>query len=273
MLDSRPSLRVRARRLGGLVLPLLAALAAAPVAADWLVYLGGGVQETSGGWEERDGEVLFHAPSGMLLSIPAEDVDLPASAVISWQMRGRGRPPARPPLPPEPGPGTAPGRECVPARLVSLLGAETLEVARSGEREIVHVACLDAPEVGHKFPQLGFFGRAALSAIELEVRAGDAVCLAEHEPPLRDGEGHRVLHVALGDGRDYAAEVIAGGLGMLRSGPCDRAAYYRDLEDRALAAERGLWGRISAEASFAAVSNSLARAAGPPPRRTRSGGG
>lgn len=250
-----------------------AVLAAGPAAADWLVYLGGGVQETDGGWWERDGDVLFRAPGGMLLSVPAEDVDLPASAIVSWQASGRRRPPARPPLPPE-GASTAPSAEgCVTADLVALRGSETLEVSRDGATEIVHVACLDMPEVGHRFPHLGFFGRAALSAVELEVRPGETVCLTEHDPVLRDGEGHRVLHVALADGRDYGAEAIAGGLGMLRSGPCDRAAAYRQLEERALADLRGLWGAISAEAALAVLSDSLARAAGPPAHRPRGRGG
>ncbi|MEZ5332668.1 MAG: hypothetical protein R2991_11580 [Thermoanaerobaculia bacterium] len=253
-------------------LSLAAALGGGPAAADWLLYLGGGIQETEGGWEERDGQVVFRAPSGTLLSIPVEDVDLPASAVVSWQMRGRRVAPARPDVPPETSPAP-PAGECTPVRLVRLLGSETLEVATGQETEIVHVACLDVPEVGHEFPQLGFFGRAALSAIELEVHAGEALCLSEHRPPLRDGEGHRVLFVSLADGRDYGAEVIAGGLGMLRYGPCERAGFYRGLEDRALADPRGLWGAVSAQAALAVVSNSLARAAGPPPRRTRSRGG
>jgi endonuclease YncB( thermonuclease family) len=250
-----------------------AILASGSAAADWLVYLGGGLQETDGAWRERDGAVLFNAPSGMLLSVPAEDVDLPASAVISWQASGRRRPPARAPLPPEGDDATPSTDGCLPVRLLGLRGAETLEVAQGAGAETVHVACLDAPEISHELPELGFFGRAALSAIELELRVGEAVCLQEHAPPLRDGEGHRVLYVSLADGRDYAAEVIAGGLGMVRSGPCSRASYYRGLEERALSEERGLWGRVTAEAAFTALSSTLAKAAGPPPRRPRARGG
>jgi len=260
-------------RRPAMILCAAATLGVAPATADWLVYLQGGIQETDGGWWEKDGDVLFHAPGGMLLSVPADDVDLPASAVISWQASGRARPPARPPLTADGGTGAPSAAGCAPARLVALRGSETLEVVHEGGAELVHVACLDAPEVGHELPQLGFFGRAALSAIELELRPGQAVCLGEHAPALRDGEGHRVLHVFLAGERDYAAEAIAGGVGMLRSGPCDHASFYRDLEDRALADLRGLWGPVSAEASLAAVSSSVARASGPPPRRPRARGG
>ena len=75
-----------------LVLPI--ALAAAPPAAgDWLVFLGGGLQETRGRWEVRDGLVRFHSPGGTFLSARAEDVDLAASAFLTWQVGDRRKSP------------------------------------------------------------------------------------------------------------------------------------------------------------------------------------
>lgn len=238
---------------------------------EWLVYIGGGLEAVEGGWTERGGQVIFTRRGGTLVSVPFDEVDLPASAFITWQLGGRRQPPPRPPLPtpPEAAVDSAP---CDDARLVRLLGGESLEVAVGERLEIVHLACLDAPETRHQFPELGWFGRAALSAVELELPVGSSLCLRELSPPQRDGEGHRIVHVALADGRDYAAEMIAGGLALLRPGPCNRAADYRRFEDQAIRRQRGLWGPGGQRAAFAAVGLSAAVSAGPAPRR-RPGGG
>jgi hypothetical protein len=63
-----------------LLLVVLLTASAAPAAADWIVFLGGGIQEIRGPWELRGRQVLFHTPAGTLLSARAEDVDLPARA-------------------------------------------------------------------------------------------------------------------------------------------------------------------------------------------------
>jgi endonuclease YncB( thermonuclease family) len=164
---------------------------------------------------------------------------------------------------------------CVKATVLAMVGSETFEVTTGTEHESVHIACLDAPETRHRFAELGWFGRATLSAMQTEVRQGDEVCLSEHSPPQRDLEGHRIVYVTLADGKDYAAGVIGSGLGLLRPGPCGRAVAYRTLEDRAIAQGRGLWGPRAERAAFAAAGNSIAIGAGgggaPPPRRV--GGG
>ena len=244
-------------------------------ADEWLVYLGGGLEPIEDGWEQRRGQVLFRKTGGTLVSIPYADVDLATSAFISWQLSGRTEIPPRGPLP-EPAPsGSGANRPCVAAKVVGLIDSETLEISIGRERETVHVACLDAPDTRHKFSELGWFGRAALSALQIDVHGGDEICVTEQLPPQRDREGHRVVFLTLADGKDYAALAIAGGLGLLRLGPCARAAGYRKLEDQAIAGERGLWGPSGTKAAFAAANNSIAIGAGdvgaPPPRRV--GGG
>ena len=270
--ESAVGLRSIRRALG--LAALAAALATGAAASDeWLVYIGAGLEAIDGGWEERRGQVLFRLRGGTLVSVPYADVDLPASAIVTWQLGGRRRVPPRAALPessPAP-PGEAP--PCVPARVVSLRTGETLEVSDGKRREIIHLACLDAPETQHKYPELGWFGRATLSAIELEVPPGAHVCLTEQTPPQRDREGHRVVLVTLADGRDYTAQVIAGGLGLLRPVGCVRAAYYRKLEDRAIAGQRGLWGGMSTRAAFKAANLAVAVGGGPPPPRRSGGGG
>ena len=265
-------------------LPILAVAAvlcaAVPAAADdWLVYLGGGLEPIEGGWDQRHGQVVYHKVGGTLVSVPFSEVDLPTSAFVTWQLNGRTEPPPRSPVP-ESGPTTAQGNEeeCAKGKMVALRDSETLSVLLEGaaEPETVHVSCLDAPDTRHRFAELGWFGRAALSAIKLEVQTGQEVCLTEHTPPQRDKEGHRVVYVTLAGGQDYAASVIAAGLGLLRLGPCARADRYRDLETRAIATQRGLWGRRSERAAIAAAGNTIAIAGAPgggaaPPRRI--GGG
>ncbi len=245
-------------RLGPALLAIL--FAGAGVADEWLVYVGGGLEPVEGGWAERKGQVVFTQRGGTLVSVAYPDVDLAASAFITWQLNGRRRVPPRAVLPRLPGePESAPSRPdagaapCEPGRILALRGPETLVVAAGERQETVHVACLDAPETEHKFPELGWFGRATLSAVRLDVRAGDAICVTELDPAQRDGEGHRIVYLTLEDGRDYTAMLIGEGLGMLRSGSCDRSAAYRRLEDRAIAELRGLWGPMSQPAAMAAI--------------------
>jgi endonuclease YncB( thermonuclease family) len=260
------------------VATLIVLLAPPPPATadDWLVYMGGGLEPIQGGWDQRQGRVIFKKVGGTLVSVPFSEVDLAASAFITWQLNGGTEPPPRGPVPE----GSSEERReaaaaCREARVLRLVDAETLEVATETGRETIHTACLDAPDTRHRFAEIGWYGRATLQAVQLEVREGARVCLAEHSPPQRDRDDHRVLFVQMSDGRDYAAEVIGAGLGLLRVGPCSRGVEYRQLEDAAIAARRGLWGPQGARAAFTAASNSIAIGAGgggaPPPRRI--GGG
>jgi endonuclease YncB( thermonuclease family) len=268
-----------AARLIALALPAIL-FAGSAVADDWLVYVGGGLEPVEDGWAERRGQVVFTQRGGTLVSVAYPDVDLAASAFITWQLNGRRQVPPRAVLPREPGaPATGQPRPeersatCEPARILGLRGTETLVVAGGETQETVHVACLDAPETGHKFPELGWFGRTTLSAVQLDVRAGQSICLAELDPPQSDNEGHRIVYVTLADGDDYAAKLIGDGLGMLRSGSCSRAADYRHLEDRAIAELRGLWGPMGQPAAMAAIRQADAVGGGPAPPRARATGG
>ncbi len=259
---------------------ILAALAtaAAPAGADWLVYVGGDLQETKGAWATGTREVVFYAPGGVMQSIAAEDVDLPTSAFITWQVGGRRQVPAlapQPPAPAEPGAPAPAEAPCLPVRVVGIPTAETFDLAVDGRPETVHLACLDAPEPQYDLADLAWFGQAAGEAVGGLVRAAKGVCLTEEEPPRRDGQGHRIVFLATADGRDLGAEVIARGLGLVRAGACSRGEGYRTLEKEARGEERGHWGRTSTNAAFAAVTHGLAGSAGAPalPRRARGGGG
>ncbi len=259
------------------VLMLTMALPAPPPAAadQWLVYIGGGLESIADkGWKERRGQVLFTQRNGTLVSVPFDQVDLATSAFVTFQLNGRRLMPPRTAVPSsatvtdpsEPAP-------CLEARVVALRGSETLEVRIGDQNETVHLACLDAPETDHRFPQLAWFGRAAHSWMQIEIREGTELCLVEHTPSLRDGAGHRIVYVSSTRGRDYTAAAIGGGYGVLRAGDCSRAAQYSLLEGDAIAEERGLWGHRAESAAVAAVSSGVATSAGPPPRRPRRSGG
>jgi len=259
------------RRTLALLVVVVGLSASVVVADEWLVYIGGGLEPIEGGWTERQNRVLFTNVGGTLMSVSYEDVDLPASTFITWQLGGRRQVPPRASfeeLPPSSEAVSPP--PCEDARLIRLFSPESLEVATGEEREIVHVACLDTPESNHLFPALGWFGRAAMSAVETAVREGARVCLTEETPPRRDGKGHRVVYVSLEDGRDFATLVVASGFGLLRPSECRRGAHYRSAEDQAISRQVGLWGRSGAPPAFDAAR--LGAASVPPGSRGASGG-
>ncbi len=246
---------------------------AAPAAANWVVFARGGMQEIRGVIEVRGRQVLFHSPAGTLLSARLEDVDVPASAFLAWQVGdGRGLPsgpPAR---------GAAPGTQsgvapqappCAAARVASVVNAETLKIELGGKLEVVHLGCVDGPDLRHKFAELDWYGWVAMAAIETLAPAGASVCVSEDTPPRRDVEGHRVVYVRTAAGADLGAEVIGRGLGVVRSEACARLQGYRELERRARLESRGHWGPDSNEPSISIALNAMEMAggAGPPPPR------
>jgi endonuclease YncB( thermonuclease family) len=250
--------------------PLVALLlvAVSPTAADWIVFVNGGIQETAGPLKVRGNQVTFYSRQGTLLSVRAEDVDLPTSAFISWQigdLRG-GRRAAPAPAPSAKGAAGPKGAAtpCAPARVTRVIAAETLEVALAGKTEAVHAACLDAPETKHKFPQLAWYGSTAYGAVGGLVRVGDRVCLTEDTPPQRDKLGHRVVYVTLDNGRDLSAEVITRGFGLLHRAACGRGPAYQALETAARIAEQGHWGPAANEVAMFIVAQGATFGGGPP---------
>jgi endonuclease YncB( thermonuclease family) len=239
---------------------LAAALAAAGVArGDWLVFFGGSVVETSGSWEVRGREVRFTTPAGTLQSVRAAEVDLATSAFLSWQIGdrraiGAGRPPVGSEL--APARDAAPAGEappCAPARVVAAHSAETVEIERGGRREIVHLACLDAPEAAHRLPELAHFGASADLFVAELAPPGAEVCVGDESPPLADREGHRIVYLRLADGRDLGQTLVAGGLALARGGACTKREAYLAGETAALAAEAGLWSQTAHDLSLAVV--------------------
>jgi len=262
------------RRCLLLALGLALALSAA-AAAEYLVYLGGGVQRIDGPWQVRGAQVLFHSTNGNLLSVKIEDVDLPASEFLSWQLQdGRRRTEPSPLLGAQRGrrdwpgiPGFVPqGTPCSAARVVQVVSAETLSVTVDGRSETIHAACLSAPQTQHAFPVLAYFGKEAASAVASLLHPGDGVCLVEEQPPQRDTLGHRRLYVELAEGPDLTAEVIGRGLGLVRTGPCGRLARYQALAEQARAEERGHWGPAGTSAALAVLASGPVLNAGPPLR-------
>ncbi|MGH9360514.1 MAG: thermonuclease family protein [Thermoanaerobaculia bacterium] len=252
-------------RLLLVLVPILAS-PAAPAAADWIVFLGGGIQEISGSWEVKGNQVRFHSPSGTLLSVRADDVDLPASAFLSWQVGERRHLPAAAPCSRLPSAAATEETPCVPARIVRVLGPETLELAIDGNAETVHLDCLDAPDTRHRFPQLAWYGMQTAGTVGTLVRAGQSVCWSEAKPSPRDAQGHRIVFVRLENGRDLGAELIGRGLALAGRYACLRGPSYQALEDQARGRERGHWGPSGNDVSVAIVAQSASLAGGPPAR-------
>ena len=261
-------------RTGSPLLGLLL-LAAAPAAADWLVFQRGGLQETRGGWQVEGGQVRFHGPTGTFLAVRADEVDLAASAFLSWQVGDRrairaDRPPAGAELG-APAAATSPraAGPCSAVRLAAVLSAETLEVEAGGRRETVHVAGVDAPEPGNPSRELAWLGQETLTAVELLLPPGASLCLDENAPPLVDRAGHRVVYVRLPNGRDLGEELLTRGLALARGGGAARRERYEGLERFALAHGVGHWGEVGHDLSLAVVANATEIGGAPaaPPRR------
>ena len=188
-----------------LMLPALCGVAR-PAGADWIVFVGGGIREIRGPIDVRGRQVRFHDVSGTLMSIAADDVDVAASAFLSAQV---GRSSAHAPdVGTDSATGGRPGAPCVPVRLGRIASAETYELVVDGKSESVHLACIDAPESRHRFPDLAFFGHEATARVEQLLAASPSLCLVEDDPPRRDGAGHRVVYLRTGDGRDLGAEIV-----------------------------------------------------------------
>lgn len=66
-----------------------AVLLAAPAAADWLKTREGALVETRGGWKVKGSTVVFTAANGTLSSLRLSEVDLDASAVVTFESRER----------------------------------------------------------------------------------------------------------------------------------------------------------------------------------------
>ncbi len=79
---------------------LLAAWAALPAAADWLVTADGQKVETAGPWKVQGKLVVFKRPNGTLSSIRLAEVDLEASRQATEEA-ARPAPPPPPPPPPK----------------------------------------------------------------------------------------------------------------------------------------------------------------------------
>lgn len=259
---------MRHRRLALVLCVATAAVAPTPAAAEWIVFVGGGIREIRGPLDVRGRQVRFHDVSGTLMSIDADDVDVAASAFLSAQV---GRVPAAPSGPDgEPVTGGRPGAACRPVRLNRIASAETYELTIDGRTETVHLACIDAPETRHRFPDLAFFGHEASARVEQLLAASPSLCLVEDDPPRRDGAGHRVAYLRTGDGRDLGAEIVRRGYAVARAGNCGRPDDYRALEARARAGQQGHWGPSANGAAVAVVASAVAFHAVPPARR---GGG
>ncbi len=254
-----------AQRTGRALFCLLGALASAPVAvADWLVFRGGGVQETRGAWQVDGRQVRFHAPGGALQAVRTEEVDLAASAFLSWQVGdrraiGAERPPAGAEMRPATDGGAPLGEApCTKAKVTAVVNAETLEVRGSSGSEVVHLACLDAPEPDHRSAELSALGVDSFEAVERLAPPGADVCVADEVPALVDRDGHRILYVRLADGRDLGEELVARGLALARGGTCARRGRYLEVERVALAAQRGHWGPVVHDLALAIVAHPVA---------------
>ena len=137
------------------------------------------------------------------------------------------------------------GPEAGPARVISVIDGDTLDVAWGGRTERVRLLGVDAPETVDPRRPVGCFGPEA-SAYTSRRLAGRSVRLT-FDRQHRDRFGRLLAHLEI-DGRRFNDELLAGGYARLLVIP-PNGRYARTMLDEELAARaarRGLWGACSA---------------------------
>lgn len=109
----------------------LAAFGAVPATADWLVFRGGGLQQTQGPWTAKGSLVLFTGSNRTLYSAKADEIDLAASRFLSEHLKPEGREarlPSSPPALTAPVSAPLPGA-CEAATVAQVVDGDTLRLS------------------------------------------------------------------------------------------------------------------------------------------------
>jgi endonuclease YncB( thermonuclease family) len=224
--------------------------------ADWLVFVGGSVAETSGPWELRGRQVRFRPPSEQLQSISIDEVDLASSAFLSAQL-GATRPTApaaeAPPASAPASPAAPAAPPCRSGRALRPEGTERIVVDTGGGLETVRLACFDGPEANAGLEPIVHYVAAFEREASRLLAVRPAVCFEPDAELASDETGSRVAYLRLADGRDLGGELIRRGFAVAAPGRCTRAAEYRRLEREAAARGSGLWAAATGKVARAIV--------------------
>ncbi|MSX01922.1 MAG: thermonuclease [Actinobacteria bacterium] len=130
--------------------------------------------------------------------------------------------------------------------VIRVVDGDTIIVRLDGSDERVRYIGIDTPETVAPGRSVGCFGPQASKANKALVEGRDVRLVLDSEP--RDRYGRLLAYVYLAadgaSGRFVNRELVAGGYATAREYPpnTSHAAEFGELEAKARAANRGLWG-------------------------------
>lgn len=133
----------------------------------------------------------------------------------------------------------------VQAVVTRVVDGDTIHATVAGTDEKIRIIGLDSPETDKPDTPVECYGREATAAAERLLPIGTQIRLqADPTQDTRDRFGRLLAHVVLPDGRLFAEAMIEGGYAthyVYDGVPSMYADRLSAAEDRAIAAEAGLW--------------------------------
>lgn len=112
-----------------------------------------------------------------------------------------------------------------------------------GQKVVVRLIGVDAPEIDGPYRQAEFGGAAATAFARRLIGSGPVTLERDPAGDDRDKYDRLLRYLRLPDGRDAGSEIIAAGYARAyRKFSYTRKESYQELEKQAKRAERGLWG-------------------------------
>lgn len=133
----------------------------------------------------------------------------------------------------------------IPAVLARVVDGDTIHATIGGTDETIRIIGLDSPETVKPGTPVECFAREATTAAKRLLPIGAPIRLqSDPTQAARDRYGRLLAHVILPDGRLFAEVMIEGGFAthyVYDGVPSIYADRLSAAEDRAIAAEAGLW--------------------------------
>lgn len=132
--------------------------------------------------------------------------------------------------------------------IIEFADGDTISVSMDGATERVRLIGVDTPETHDPRKAVQCFGQAAADFTKQLIGSQRVRLESDPDNTNRDRYSRLLRYVYLPDGRMVNREIIAGGYGFAYTHfPFSRSVEFKQLEQEARQANRGLWGSCSAE--------------------------
>ena len=133
-------------------------------------------------------------------------------------------------------------------RVTEFVDGDTIAVDMNGAKEKVRMIGVDTPETHDPRKSVQCFGQAAADYTKQLIGTNNVRLEADPENTNRDRYNRLLRYVYLPDGRMVNAELIKNGFGFAYTYfPFSKLNEFRDYEQTAHNANKGLWGSCSPE--------------------------